>query len=234
MKLNAILSACALGAVALQAIADPVSGSTSGSWVNPNPTGGNIVTTGVGTSTFGWGDGSVATTGANSLSFAGGPFASVTETPFKVGTINYFNGTTAIGSTPGTVDFALTLNFGTPALGAVVSNYTFGLVTTPNGFDPDTDADFVFLPSAFSTTSFVIGATTYNVKLTGFANVVGDGFLTSDAFQLHVREGLSASADLYAEVTTQTAAVPEPQTYALMLAGLAAIGIVVRRRSPTR
>ena len=91
-----------------------MSGSTSGSWVNPNPTGGTIVTTGVGTSTFGWGDGSVATTGANSLWFAGGPFASVTETPFKVGTINYFNGTTAIGSTPDTVDLALTLNFGTP------------------------------------------------------------------------------------------------------------------------
>ena len=234
MNVKFVVAVCALSAVALHAHADAVSGSTGGRWVNPSPTGGSIVTTGVGTSTFGWGDGTGFGVGANRLAFAGVGFASITETPFKVGTVTYFNGTTALGTSPDSVQLALDLDFATPAIGHVVSNYTFGLVTTPNTSDPDASADYVFLPSAFSTTSFLIGSTTYNVKLTGFQNIVGDGFLASDASQLHVREGLTARADLYAVVTTQTAAIPEPETYALMLAGLAAVTGVARRRARAR
>ena len=86
------------------------------------------------------------------------------------------------------------------------------------------------LPTTFSTTSFPIGSTTCNVKPTGFEDIVGDGFLTSDDTALHVREGGTASADLFAEVTTQTAAVPEPQNMALMFAALGMTGLVARRR----
>ena len=111
-----------------------------------------------------------------------------------------------------------------------MSSYLFTLNTTPNTDDPVASADFVDLPSAFSTTDFLIGSTTYRVKLTGFQNIIGDGFLASSPLQFHVEEGQTASADLYAEVTTQTAAVPEPETYALMLAGLAAVGSIARRR----
>lgn len=231
MNLKLLATVCALGAAALQAHADPVSGSTGGTWVNPIPSGGTLVTTGVGTSTFGWGDGSAFGVGANSLVFAGVGFASTTETPFKVGTVTYFNGTVAAGTDPDSVELALDLDFASPIIGHVVSNYTFGLVATTNTSDPDASADYVYLPSAFSSTSFAIGATTYSVKLTGFQNIVGDGFLTSDASQLNVREGLTASADLYAVVTTLTPAIPEPETYALMLAGLAALAAVARRRA---
>ena len=108
----------------------------------------------------------------------------------------------------------------------MVSDYTFNIVTTPNTADPDASADFLDLPSAFSTTSFAIGGTTYNVKLTGFGDIVGDGFLASDSLALHVREGGTASADLFAEVTTEVAAVPEPQNVALMFAGLGMMGLV--------
>jgi hypothetical protein len=231
MRLNAILAGCALAVAALRAVADPVSGSTTGAWIHPDPAASPIATTGVGTSTFTWGV-AAGTPTPNILGFhaVAGGFSSVTETPFKVGSISYYNGTTESGTTPDSVDLALTLDFTDPAIPAVTSDYTFKLVSTPNqGKDPDADADYVYLPSAFSATSFVIGSTTYNVKLTGFENIVGDGFLTSNDLAFHVRENGTASADLFAVVTTQTA-VPEPQAVALMLAGLGMLGLLARRR----
>ena len=229
MRLAATLLAMTLGLAVLPgALAQPVDGSTTGDWVNPTPSAPPVVTTGVGTSTFTWGDGTGFGTGPNSLSFESAAFSGLLESPFKVGKITYFNGTTALGTTPDSVDLSLSLNFTTPALPPVVGSYAFNLVTTPNTSDPDASADFVYLPGLFSSTDFLIGGTTYRVKLVGFEDIVGDGFLTSDALQLHVREGGTASADLFAVVTTQP--IPEPQTYALLLAGLAALTVAVRRR----
>jgi hypothetical protein len=231
MRLNTLATAIALAASALPSFADPVSGTVDGAWVNPTPSAAPVETTGIGTPAFTWGT-STGATPPNSVVFdnLGGLFASTAETPFKVGKITYFNGTTAIGSTPDSVQLALTLNFADPALGAIVSNYTFNIVTTTNTADPDASADYLNLPNAFSTTSFLIGSTTYNVKLVGFQDIVGDGFLASDDLALHVREGGTASADLFAEVTTQVSGVPEPQNVALMFAGLGLMGFVARRR----
>jgi len=228
MKFKAIVLASALCLAFAQAQAADVEGSTSGKWVNPVP--GAATVTGVGTSTFTWGDSSAFGGPPNQLGFTGDVFASAFETSFKVGTISYFNGTTALGTTADTVDLALTLNFTAPALGDVSGNYGFSLNSTPNVGTPDENADFVSLPSLFSTTSFLIGSTEYRVKLTGFENVVGDGFLASTSTEFHVREGGTASADLYAVVTT--APIPEPETYALMLAGLGVVGMMARRRRP--
>ena len=227
MKFRTIALAAAFGLAFTAAQAADVEGTTSGNWVNPVP--GTATVTGVGTPVFTWGDSTGFGTPPNQLSFAGGAFASAFETKFKVGTISYFNGTTAIGSTADSVDLALTLDFTSPALGGIVSNYGFSLITTPNTGTEDENADFVALPSLFSSTSFFIGSTEYRVKLTGFENVVGDGFLVSSATEFHVREGGTASADLYAVVTTAPA-VPEPETYALMLAGLGVVGFMARRR----
>ena len=231
MRLNTCVLAVVLGAAALPSFADNVSGTMAGVWVNPNPGALPVVTTGVGTSTFTWGT-STGATPPNSVIFDNSPgsFATVTETPFKVGKITYFNGTTAVGTTPDSVDLALTLNFAEPALGSIVSDYTFNIVTTTNTADADESADYLYLPSAFSTTTFVIGSTTYNVKLTGFQDIVGDGFLASDDLALHVREGGTATADLFAVVTSEVSAVPEPQNVALMLAALGMMGLVARRR----
>jgi len=231
MRFNSLVAVIALATAAVPSFADAVSGTTTGAWVNPTPGASPVVNTGLRTASFTWG----ASTGAtppNSVAFdnLGGAFASTTETPFKVGKITYFNGTTSLGSNPDSVQLALTLDFAGPALGPITSNYTFNIVSTPNTADSDTSADYLNLPTAFSTTSFLIGSTTYNVKLTGFADIVGDGFLDSTDLALHVREGGTASADLFAEVTTQVSGVPEPQNLALLLAGLGLMGFVARRR----
>jgi hypothetical protein len=199
-------------------------------WVNPTPSASPVVTTGVGTYSFTWGNSSGLGSNPNSLTFTDSSFSSSTETPFKVGSISYFNGTTAAGSVPDSVQLSLTLNFSSPAIPSVSSAYSFNLVSTPNTADPNASADFVDLPSTFGTTLFTIDGTTYDVKLVGFENVLGDGFLASNSQSFHVREGRSASADLYAEVTTQTAAVPEPENLALMLGGLGVLGFVASRR----
>ena len=213
---------CAAFAVAH---AEPVVGSTAGAWVNPLP--GTATTTGEGSSFFTWGTPS-ASTPANSLTFTGGAFSSATETKFKVGTVAYYNGST--NNNIDSVALSLTLNFGNPALGPIVSNYVFNVITTTNTSDPVASADYLDLPSGFSATSFDIDGTTYNVQLLDFENIVGDGFLTSTPLQLHVEEGGSASADLFAIVTTNTG-VPEPQSLGLVLAGFGAMGLTMRRRS---
>lgn len=229
MRFVSLALAATLGASALPSFADTVSGNVSGVWTNPTASSSPIVASGTGTPTFTWG--TPSGTPANSAFFnkGTGTFSTSTETKFKVGTITYFNGSTT-GNLPETVDLALTLDFIDPALGSITSDYTFKIVSTTNTNDPNASADYLYLPTAFSTTSFLIGGVTYNVKLTDFENIVGDGFLPSDEFSLHVREGGTASADLFAEVTTQTAAVPEPQNVALMLAGLGIMGLVARRR----
>ena len=216
----------ALGSV--PARSDDVSGSASGVFVNPQPAG--AVTTGVGTSDLKYGVGFGGSL-PNELSFSGSTFAGPFETPFTVGTLSYFNGTTFQGTEPSAVDLAVTIAFTAPVgLGAVLSTFTLSLNSTPNFGTPDQNADFVFFPSSFSTTVFDIGGTSYTVKLLGFDNVVGDGFLASDGNELHVREGSRATAGLLAVVTSQVPAVPEPSTWAMMFLGFASVGFMAHRR----
>ncbi|CAN5460815.1 hypothetical protein BH11PSE9_BH11PSE9_20270 [soil metagenome] len=209
------------------AFAADVGGTTAAAFTDPAPV--TATTTGVGTSVFTWGIGSG--TEPSQLSFIGGAFASSFETPFKVGSLSYFNGAIEPDTGAESVRLNLTLDFTQPALGLISSSYKLDLINTPNVDDPDAAADYVYLPSAFSTTSFTIDGTEYRVKLTGFQNVTGDGFLDSNSQQFHVREAGTASADLFAVVTSQALPpVPEPSTYVLMMGGLVALGAFARRQ----
>jgi len=91
-RLKALGLAALLTAIsAAPTLADDVVGSATATFVNPQPGG---VVTGVGTNAFTYGDPGGFGTGPNSLTFAGVGFSSAFETPFKVGTLTYFNGTT--------------------------------------------------------------------------------------------------------------------------------------------
>jgi PEP-CTERM motif len=216
--------------LAAPAAAVVVGGTSSGVFVNPVPSGADV--SGVGTSDIKFGTGGFGTPQNELIYTANNPFSGVTETAFRVGTLTYFNGTTAAGTGVDSIDLALTTTFTSPGgIGAVLSTFTLHVITTPNTGDLNGDADYVDLPSSFTPTVFTIGGTNYTVRLTGFQNVVGDGFLASSSTELHVREGLRATADLYAIVTTDiTGGVPEPSTWAMMILGFAGVGFMTYRR----
>jgi len=209
-------------------LAADVEGSTSGTFINPVG-GPGMATTGVGTSTFTYGTG--ASSDPNKLSFAGvNPFLSPFETPFKVGTLTYFNGATVQGSEATSVTLSLLLNFTTPSLGAVSNSFSLNLVSTPNTGTDEQQADYVYFPSSFGSSTFDIAGTVYTVKLVDFENITGNGFLDSNSTQLHVLEQGTASADLFAEVTSRVPTVPEPSTWAMMMIGFAGLGWFAYRR----
>jgi PEP-CTERM motif len=216
----------------IPALAADVVGAATGTFETPVP--GSATVTGIGTNAFTFGDAAGLGTGPSSLTFVGSAFSSAFETPFKVGTLAYFNGTIALGTEATTVDLALHNTFTSPPLGLMNSAFTLALNTTPNTDDANASADFVSLPNSFVPTVFVIGTTTYTVELTGFVLTGGSGFLDSSNSQFHVLEGGTATAELYAEVTgripTTQGAVPEPSTWAMILLGFAGVGFMAYRR----
>ena len=203
------------------AAAIPITGMSNGVFLNPLPV--TAVTTGVGTSSFTFGTASPGLT-TGSLDFVGLPFGTDTETDFQIGTLTYHNGTLAVGTEATSVDLQVGLTFTTPPVGTEAFTFGLSIINTINDpSDPDASADFLILPVGFSSSVFMFGGTAYTLEILGFRNVVGDGFLTSSDTQFHVREELSASAELWGRVTADIpGAIPEPGTLLLLGSGLLA------------
>jgi hypothetical protein len=219
---------------ALPAQALPIEGAASGVFVNSSPAG--TTTTGAGTDNFTFGDPSNFGTGPNRFTFNPVPFNTATETDFLVGTFTYFNGTVLASTGIDSVDLQVGLNFTTPPAGLQTSSFNLDVIQTLNVGTPDENADAVLLPSGFSSTIFTLGGLRYTLQLLGFDNVVGDGFLTSTNTRLSVREGGTATAQLFGRVTadlppTNTTTVPEPVSI-LSLLSLASATLIRRRKVP--
>ncbi|WP_245824745.1 choice-of-anchor K domain-containing protein [Sphingomonas azotifigens] len=227
-----IALALSAAAIAPVAHAQDVAGTTSAMFLDPSPA--NAVTQGLGSAHFGWGTPfkpvpSQPYQGANELNFIDTPFSANFEQAFKIGTLYYYNGTT-LGLLPDTIDVAISLSFSQPQIPVFSNSFTLKLKSTDNKGDDAANADYVYFPQTFSATEFTINGTVYRVQLTGFANIVGDGYLASNAQQLHVVEGKAATADLFARVTTQTPGVPEPGSWAMLIAGFGVTGAAMRHR----
>ncbi|WP_338845573.1 choice-of-anchor K domain-containing protein [Massilia sp. W12] len=223
-KIALAIAACALLCNAAQA-ADNLQGSTSAIFTNPSAGEHD----GVGSRTFTWGNPAQADDSANRLSFRGNAFSTLLDTPFKLGTLSYFNGSTTRGSNPDAVDLRATLQFSDPAMPLLTAAFKLGLNNTNNTRDAQASADYLSLGSLDSDQTFSLNGVSYRLHIEGFRNVSGGGYLSASGREFHVMEDRRARADLYASVS---AVVPEAQTWGMLLAGLGGLGLLARRRQP--
>ena len=201
-----------------------IGGDSAGIFVSPDPGADNpsMTVAGVGTSTFAWGAGGDPST----LHYQNVPFSSTSETPFKIGTLTYYNG--GITAQTGADGVSLNLNVTFTLPSGVNQNFLYAmqLINTSNTTDPIASADYLIL-STFPTSVFDISGTTYTLTL-GFQNLTGGGFLQTGN-QLHVLEEETATADLIGTVTTDISGVPDGAS-TLGLLGLAMTSLVALRR----
>jgi hypothetical protein len=128
--------------------ADPIQGTGSAVFVNPQPTCPPAVCTGIGTESITWGSpGSDAGDQSSSLSFHGRAFTtpgSGVYEIFVIGDMDYFNGNIKGGTGIDSVDFCVEADITTPAPQKVSACRTITIVNTPNtSDDPRKNADSV-------------------------------------------------------------------------------------------
>lgn len=135
----------------------------------------------------------------NQLEFAGDSFTRVApDQEFKLGTLSYYNGTTAAGTNATSVQFATALDLTTPGVKETL-NFTFKLLSTSNlGHDADVDADYVWIPSVKTNFQTTIKGKKFALVLR-FGEHSQNGFTTIDTF--HAHEGKTLSGTIYGRLT---------------------------------
>ena len=136
-----------------------------------------------------------------------GPFSSLNYSLFGVNAVPTFGPGGTISAVPGAVQLAS---------GSLVSGGTGTINNLPGAaatvtFVPTANSGFFVNPNA---------ASFYSTALTSFINAEGTVTPTANGFMIDNGGGSLHFAGV----------IPEPETYALMLAGLAVVGFVARRR----
>ncbi len=212
-------------------------GSSSGTFEMPSPTCPPATCNGVGGSSVNWGVGN-----PSALSFGGTPFSPRVGEPFRIGTLDYTNGATVIGTSISGINLDIALAFdNVPELNFV---YHAGLVinTTPNTADPVASADSVsFVNGSFSNTFNVLEGASATADLMArltpvlqiTPSLAGDkdpGRLPDELVFVGYELQLLGLANPSAGGFVTTAAVPLPGSLALMLIGLLTSRLAGRRR----
>ncbi|HEY8709424.1 MAG TPA: flocculation-associated PEP-CTERM protein PepA [Burkholderiaceae bacterium] len=155
------------------------------------------------------------TVGNPALAPVFGSFSSLTYTLYG------YNGPASFGFSGNT---ATTTAAGVALASGSLINGSVSSVPTLDGltFTPSANAKLSFNVAAGQGAFFASPTPFYNLALTAFTNTTSEVEAFDGGFR--IRQG-GGSFNF-----TSTPAVPEPQTYAMLLGGLAAVGFVARRR----
>ncbi|MDO8825422.1 choice-of-anchor K domain-containing protein [Methylophaga sp.] len=237
---NLLLFASLLAA-SLTANAATFQGSTSGTFENPTGPAG-MVTTGVGTNVFTWGEGYEESVRScflffcntkdikhdpSKLTYTGTGFNTDVDQTFVAGYLNFYNGIINLGSQAESVDLSLTFNFTSPSLFSEVFTFGFALDNTVNP-EGDTTTLLTSVPTKF----YSYAGTDYYFELLGFGIYDKKGNLTL-IDQLFLKEGKNITAKLIGQFTSMPSEVPLPAAVWLFGSGLMGF-MAIRRRAKTQ
>jgi hypothetical protein len=155
------------------------------------------------------------------------------ETAFLIGDFSYRNGSTYFSSGIEGVELAISLTITDPIYSDESYSFDFSITNTPNNTgDPVLDGDIVTVGGLFSGTSFTLNDQKYTLELLGFST---DGGLTITT-DFSSPEGETATAGLFARITSAPFEnpVPEPATIFLLGAGFAAFAGLRRTTKYTK
>ncbi|WP_339776183.1 choice-of-anchor K domain-containing protein [uncultured Methylophaga sp.] len=202
-------------------------GSTSGTFENPTGPSG-MITTGVGTDKFTWGQGATtcskkkcSSSDPSSLTYYDTNFNADVNQTFIAGYLNFDNGVIYSGTQAETVDFALTLDFTSPSLFSETFTYGFSLDNTVNP-----QGDSVTFLNSVPTKFLSHEGTDYYFELTGFGIHTKKGIQLVD--ELFLKEGKDKTVKLLGQFTSMPSEVPLPAAVWLFGSGL--MGFMAMRR----
>ena len=201
----------------------PVTGNSTGIFTDPTGPAG-MITSGVNTNHFTWGEPIILDTSPNKLDYTGTSFSSSSDTAFSFGTLTYYNSMTSVSTTAESVNMTISLTFETPSGIQQGYTYNFGLdiLNTPNAGGNVNDT--VSLPSTMPDLYFTDGDIDYKFEFLGFGIQTESGFNKINSFDLD--EGSQTSAQLLGKIIV----VPEPATLLLFITGSIHLGLIKKRR----